>query len=156
MSKNLVIAVILAIALGVTGFVVFSTLRRSSPATSTTLQNVTPTEEDIQKNTSVTVEVTESSAKDNTIVLSLGDLKSAYAGLTYEITYESNGILKGVNSGSKPLDITNQESWDRDVYLGTCSKNVCKPDVGVTTVSVSLEFTDIDGMKTQFSQDYPL
>jgi hypothetical protein len=156
MNKNAVIAIVLAIALGGTGFVVFKTLRQSMQPSNINSEQPSPTEEQFEQNTQVSVDVVESSSEANTIVLKVGSLESKYSNISYEVTYESNGIVKGVNSGSKPLDISNQAKWSRDIYLGTCSKNVCKPDVGVTKVTVSLEFTDNDGKKTQFSKDFPL
>lgn len=110
----------------------------------------------IEKNTDVTVSVSKDSGKANTIVLRVGSLSKKYSGVEYEITYDSEGLIKGVNSGSKLIDVADQESFERDVYLGTCSRNVCKPDTGVTSVSVVLQFTDTNGKKSQFTQDFPL
>ena len=76
--------------------------------------------------------------------------------VAYELSYESQGLIKGVNSGSKPIDTTDKDSFEREVYLGTCSKNDCKPDVGVTKISVVLEFTDKDGKRSQYSKDFEL
>ena len=73
-----------------------------------------------------------------------------------ELTYESEGLIKGVNSGSKPINISNKDSYSKDIYLGTCSRNVCRADTGVTSVSVALEFTDINQNKSQFSGDFDL
>jgi hypothetical protein len=74
----------------------------------------------------------------------------------YELTYESQGLIKGVDSGSSAIDVTGKDTFERDIYLGTCSRNVCKPDPGVTKVSVVLKFTDKSGQKSQFSKDYDL
>ena len=76
--------------------------------------------------------------------------------VAYELTYESQGLVKGVNSGSKPIDVAGKDSFEREVYLGTCSRNVCKSDGGVKSVSVVLEFTGESGKKSQFSKEYPL
>ena len=156
MNKNVIIGIVLAVALGITGFVVFKTMRKTTPDTSSQQASISPTEEQVQQNTSVSVDVSQSQAKANTIILTVGSLGSNYTGLSYEITYESKGIMKGVTSGNTPLDISGKDTWSKEVYLGTCSKNDCKPDVGVTKVSVSLEFTDTSGNKTQFSKDFPL
>jgi hypothetical protein len=65
-------------------------------------------------------------------------------------------VGKGVTSGSKALDVTGEDSFEREIYLGTCSKNVCKPDLGVTKVALVLEFTDKDAKKSQFSKEFEL
>lgn len=109
----------------------------------------------VETNTEVKVDLTKSK-EANTVVLKVDNLQNKYTELEYEVTYDSAGLIKGVNSGSKPIDIANQGSFSRDVYLGTCSKNVCKPDTGVTKVSVVLQFTDTSGKKSQFSEEYPL
>lgn len=126
-------------------------------------KNVTPTPADqfmdltnTVENTEVEVAVTTSSAKENTVIVTASKLASKYSGVAYEVTYETNGTFQGVNSGTKPIDVTGKETFERDVYLGTCSRNVCKPHTGVTSVSVVLQFTDTDGNKSQVSKDFPL
>lgn len=96
------------------------------------------------------------SAKANTVVLSASGLKGNINSVGYELSYDSQGLIKGVQSGSKPIETVGKDTFEREVYLGTCSKNDCKPDVGVTKVSVVLEFTDKDGKKSQFSKDFDL
>ena len=94
--------------------------------------------------------------KPNTVVLTAKGLAGKYASVAYELTYESGGLIKGVNSGSKPIETAGQNEFEREVYLGTCSRNVCKPVLGVTKVSVVLEFTGEDGKKSQFSKEFEL
>lgn len=99
--------------------------------------------------------VTWSKAKDNTIVLSISGLKSGYTTVAYEISYDTQGVVQGVTT--KPLDITGKDTFTRDdIYLGTCSKNVCRPHTGVKKVSVVLEFTDTSGKKSQLTKDFDL
>lgn len=105
---------------------------------------------------SVMVDVRMSKAKPNTVVLSVKGLAAKYASVAYELTYESQGLIKGVNSGSKPIETAGEDEFEREVYLGTCSRNVCKPDTGVTKVSVVLEFTDVSGAKSQFTKEFEL
>ena len=104
----------------------------------------------------VTVMVAKSRNRDNTVVLSVNGLSAKFEALSYELTYESQGLVKGVNSGSKPLAVAGKDAFQREVYLGTCSRNVCKPDGGVKSVSVVLEFTNASGKKSQFSKEYDL
>ena len=105
---------------------------------------------------SVIVEAALSRAKPNTVILSVKRMGSKYSSVAYELTYESQGLIKGVNSGSKPIETAGKDTFEREVYLGTCSRNVCKPDSGVSKVSVVLEFTGTDGKRSQFSKEYEL
>ncbi|MBI5613819.1 hypothetical protein HY947_02755 [Candidatus Gottesmanbacteria bacterium] len=105
---------------------------------------------------SILVNATSSKTKDNTVVLTASGLAGKVSLVAYEMTYESGGLVKGVNSGSKPIETMGKDSFEREVYLGTCSKNVCKPDGGVNKISVVMEFTDGNGKKSQFSKDFPL
>jgi len=105
---------------------------------------------------SIVVAAAFSKAKDNTVVLTVSALGGKYTTVGYELTYDSQGLIKGVNSGSKPVEVAGQDGFEREVYLGTCSRNVCKPDLGVTKVTVVMEFTDTSGKKSQFSKDFDL
>lgn len=153
MNKKNLLYVGLAALLLISGVVVYKTV--SSPKPPAVVE-----EEEVevlpQADASIVVDVAESRAKANTIILSVLGLASKYATVAYEITYESKGLIKGVNSGSKPIEVAGEDGFEREVYLGTCSRNVCKPDAGVTAVSVVLEFTDTTGKRSQFSKEYEL
>jgi len=153
-NKVVVIGVILVILLGVTGFAVYKVL---VPSTAKTVVK----EEEIVEilppvDASVVVDVVKSKTADNTVVMTATGLAGKMISVAYELTYDSQGLIKGVNSGSKPTDVAGKDKFERDIYLGTCSRNVCKPDAGVKKVSVVLEFTDKDGKKSQFTKDYDL
>jgi len=131
--------------------------RSSKPNSNTQVQaEPTPEEEYPTVDSSVSVTVEKSRVAANTVVISASGLSKKYTSVEYELTYESNSLIKGVNSGAKPLDVTGKDTFERDVYLGTCSRNVCTPDPGVTSVSVVLRFTDTDGNKSQFTKEYTL
>ena len=151
-KKNLLFAGLAALLL-ITGVVVYKTV--SSPP------KAVPVEEEKvevlpQMDASVVVNVTESRTKANAIVLAVSGLDGKYASVAYEITYDSEGLIKGVNSGSKPIEVAGEDGFEREIYLGTCSRNVCKPDTGVTSVSLVLELTDTAGKRSQFSGEFPL
>jgi len=117
----------------------------------------TPIEETLKEvDSSVQVNLAKSSSKENTVVITVGGLSRRYVSIGYELQYESGGVGKGVTSGSKPLDVTDKETFEREIYLGTCSKNVCKPDLGVIKVDLVLEFTDTANTRTQFSKTFDL
>jgi len=143
----------LAVLLLGTGFVVYKAVLGPGPQTT---QNAFPTPVPIpQVDSSVTVTLTKST-KPNSIDLTVSNLNGKYSTVGYEFSYESKGLIKGVNSGSSPLDVAGKGEFSREVYLGTCSRSVCTPDVGVTAVSIALEFTDTRGSKSQFSKDFDL
>jgi hypothetical protein len=152
-KKYLLIAGVLCLFLVGTGILVYRSLY---PPEAPRVVEEEPQESIPPADPSITVALAWKKGEDNTVTLSVENLDSKYAFVAYELTYESGGLIKGVNSGSKPIDVSGESSFERDVYFGTCSRNVCKPDPGVTKVSVVLEFTDTDGNKTQFSKEFDL
>jgi len=156
MNKKIIIGVVaaLVILLGVTGFVVYKTLfGQAKPAV---VQQDEVVDIEPQVASSIIVDAKKSTKADNTVVISVSGMAEKMSTVGYELTYDSKGLIKGVNSGGKPLDVTGKDTFERDVYMGTCSRNVCTPDGGVTKVSVALEFTDTQGKKSQFSKDFEL
>ncbi len=151
-NKTAVLLVALAILLAATGIVVYKMV--SAPKTPQPTADE-PVEILPQVDASVSVNLTKSKAKDNTLVLSISGLGSKYTKVAYEISYESQGTTQGVTS--QPLDVSGKDSFVRDdIYMGTCSRNVCRPHLGVKKVSLVLEFTDTSGKKSQFTKDYDL
>ncbi len=152
MPKNVVIGIFIVLAV-ISGAVVYKTVLSPKPAKPVVEEQ--PQETLPQVDASVQVDVAKSKTKDNTVVLSVSGLASRYTLIRYELSYDSQGITQGVTS--KPLDVGGKDSFVRDdIYLGTCSRNVCRPHLGVKKVSVVLEFTDTSGKKSQFSKDYTL
>lgn len=153
MKNRLPIVVIgLGVLLGLTGFLVWRTL--SIPRTPQEPQEEVVQEdlEPIDPNIKVDVRT----VKANIIVIAVSGMGGKVASVSYEVTYESQGIIQGVNSGSKPIETAGQDSFEREVYLGTCSRNVCRPHPGVKSVTVVLEFHNASGKKSQFSQEYEI
>ncbi len=151
-NKNIVVALI-AVLLLAGAFTVFKAL--SKPKVENVIVEDKPIEELEPLDPAVIVDLTKSRAKDNTVVLSINGLGSKYTSVSYELSYESQSIVQGVTS--KPLDVSGKESFVRDdIYLGTCSRNVCRPHAGVKKISVALEFTSLPGKKSQFSKDFDL
>ena len=153
MKNKLPIVVIgFGVLLGLTGFLVWRTLS-SSPKPQEVVEEIA--QEDLEPiDPAIKVDVT--TAKANTIVISVTGMGGKVTSVSYEVTYESAGIIQGVNSGSKPIETAGQDSFEREVYLGTCSRNVCRPHPGVKSVTVVLEFHNASGKKSQFSKDYDL
>ncbi len=159
MDKTKILLGALGLGLVATAIVVFFTVKN----TRTSQQSVgeTPAEEEgidelPPAPDSISVGVGMSKTEPNTVVITAKGLGGMMRSVAYELTYESEGLIKGVNSGSKPIDVTKEDSFTRSVYLGTCSRNVCRPDPGVTRVSLVLQFTDTDGKRSQFSGEFTL
>lgn len=153
-NKTTVLIVILVLLLGITGAIVYKALGnkgQTAPAAEEEIVTVLP-----PVDASVTVNVKKSTSAENTVVMEAAGLAGKMVSIGYELSYESQGLVKGVNSGSKPIDVSGKDTFERDIYLGTCSRNVCKPDTGITKVSVVLEFTGKDGKKSQFTKDFDL
>ena len=151
-KTGLIIAGIVVVLLLGTGFTVYKAVFSQKPAA--------PVEE-IKDETlpltdaAISVDITKSKVKDNTLVLTVSGLGSNYSTLAYEISYETQGVLQGVTS--KALDLSGKDTFVRDdIYLGTCSGKVCRPHTGVQKISLVIEFTDSSGEKSQFSKDYTL
>lgn len=151
-NKKIVIALIVVLLLA-GGFFTFRSF--SKPKEDKVVVEEKPIEELESLDAAVVVDLTKSRVKDNTVVLSINGLGSKYTSVSYELSYESQSIVQGVTS--KPLDVSGKDSFVRDdIYLGTCSRNVCRPHAGVKKISVALEFTSLSGKKSQFSKDYEL
>ncbi len=150
---GLIIAGVVALLL-ITGVVVYKSVFSGKPGVTT--------QEEVQQldlptvDSSISVNLTKSKTEANTVVISVKGMGGTMSTIAYELTYDSEGLIKGVNSGSKPADVAGQDVFERPIYLGTCSRNVCKADKGVSKVTLNLVFTDTSGKQSQFSKDYTL
>ena len=155
-NKMMIICGILAVLLIGTGIVVYKVVA-PKPAPKVAQTDTVSLEDTLPPaDPSIKVDVKLSPSKANTVVMTASGLAGKIANVGYELSYDSKGISKGVTSGSTPIDTTGKDTFIREIYLGTCSKNDCTPDVGVTKVSVVLKFTDTAGKQSQFSKDYAL
>jgi len=145
----LIFIALIVIGVGVVGYTIFKKSSVKPP------EAVVEVEQLAVADSAIVADISWSKVKDNTIVLSISGLKGNYTTVAYEISYETLGVVQGVTT--KPLDITGKDTFTRDdIYLGTCSRNVCRPHTGVKKVSVVLEFTDTSGKKSQLSKDFDL
>lgn len=147
-----VIIVVLVILAGASGLVLYKTVFAPKPAPQVTEQ--APSETLPTVDASVQVSILKSTAQANAVTLSVKGIAGKMKTIEYELTYDSRGITQGAMA--RPIDVSGKDTFERDIYLGTCSKNVCTPHLGVTKVSLTLVFTDVSGKKSQFSKDYPL
>lgn len=149
-----IIFVLLGLLLGGSGFVVYKSIA-PAPKIAQVVEEESPIDALEPLDPAIVVDVSRSRIKDNTVVLSVEGLGGKVRTVAYELSYSSQGIVQGVTS--KPLDVSGKDSFVRDdIYLGTCSRNVCRPHLGVKSVSAVLEFTNASGRKSQFSKEYEL
>ncbi len=151
-----IVLVVLLLFVGIIGggIAIYRTIIGPSSSQTTQKEEESPSTL-LPVNTSIRVSV-RSSSKPNTIDLVVSNLEKKYQGISYEVTYETKGAFQGVNSGSRPLDVTDKDESVKEVYLGTCSKNVCVPHIGVSSVSVDLILIDTKGKRSRYSQDFPI
>lgn len=71
----------------------------------------------------------------------------------YELIYFSNEISRGV-TGS--IDLGGGTMIEKDLLLGSCSKNVCKYDENVTEGSLSLRFQNSEGKVRKYELAFHL
>lgn len=153
-KKNMLLFVVIGVLLLITGVITYKVWSMSQQAPAIVEDKTM--EEIPQADSSISVLIEKSRSKDNTIILSVKGMGQKINSVGYELTFESSGVIQGVTSGNKPVDVGGKDAFEREIYLGTCSKNVCKAYPGVKQVSLVLEFTDTSGKKSQFSKDYDL
>lgn len=152
-NRMLALYILLAVLVSVSGVIIYKAVAKPKEEVRVEQQEevtLTP----IPADADLVVTAKWSKSAGNTVVLGVDNLNGKYKSVAYELTYDSQGLIKGVNSGSKPIDVIGKDSFQREIYLGTCSRNVCRPDVGIKQVSIVLEFIASDGQKSQFSKDF--
>ena len=153
MNKKIGIIIgVLVVLLLITGFVVYKAVFSGAPAPVTST-DITPTAV-APVDSSISVDLVKSTTAANTVNISAKGMNGKMNSVSYELSYESQGVMQGVTGTS--VDVSGKDTFERDLYLGTCSKNVCTPHLGVSKVSLVLVFTDTSGKESQFSKDYTL
>ncbi len=150
-KQYIVVSIPVVIALAIIGG--FLVMKNSKPAPKP-VETVEEVVEDVvtEADSSIEVKLTKSTAKANTMVLEVANLKNGYQKVSYELSYDTEGVIQGVTS--RPVDVAGTDTFTRDdIYLGTCSKNVCRPHTGVKKITLVLEFTATDGKKSQLTKD---
>ena len=84
-----------------------------------------------------------------------------YKEFEYEISYDAQSteepgqIITQGSASKEPIVVTDKD-FSREILLGTCSKNVCKYDKGVTSVKTVLRLTDNQGKTKLWEKEFPL
>jgi hypothetical protein len=70
------------------------------------------------------------------------------------ILYEAEGLIKGVNSGSTPIEVPASGVVKREIDFGTCSSGVCRYDKDIGAITLVIRFNTSSGPKI-FKKEYP-
>ena len=93
-------------------------------------------------------------ADNKAVNLSVGGIPKGTESIEYELSYDTSaGLPKGALGKIKLTG--SEKAIDREILLGTCSRNVCKYDEGVTKIDLVLRFNTRDG-SSQFQKSYDL
>jgi len=115
-----------------------------SPTTSIALSEVS---EDVEVNLT-------SRYDKKAVILTISQIAPETTSIDYELSYETaKGLPRGV-LGTLHLK-GGEEKAEREILLGTCSRNVCVYDEGVKKVNLVLKFNSSSG-SSQFQKEYEL
>lgn len=71
------------------------------------------------------------------VFLKIASFPAQLSTIEYELNYEAKEGPRGVLG---TINYKNENSIQREILLGTCSKNVCRYDEGVTKVTLTIVF----------------
>lgn len=94
-----------------------------------------------------------SKADKRNVILTVTNIPSGTSSIEYELTYNTGAGLPKGSLGK--IETAGKSSLEREILLGTCSKNTCSYDTGVTQVSLVLKFNSADGA-SQYTNEFPL
>lgn len=80
------------------------------------------------------------------LVLSASSANTASV-ISYELTYDSNGVAQGVVGAIRPTASTAKA----ELYFGTCSAGVCRPHTNLSNMKLSVISTLNSGQKIKRS-----
>jgi len=81
-------------------------------------------------------------ADKHEVTLEVKEIKNANS-IEYELTYLSKGLSRGVVG---TINLNGETSITRKILLGTCSRNVCKYDEGITEGMLTLRLRGPEGV----------
>ena len=87
------------------------------------------------------------------VILTVSNIPEGTQGIEYELSYlTGEGLPKGALG---KISLQSEKEVERDILLGTCSKNTCTYDSGVTSIKLVLIF-NLPGGDRKFIKEYPL
>ncbi len=147
----ILVPVLLIVVLGGFFFLKSRSASPGGPAPTTTPQSGFTVPEAQEKG----VEVSLTPRYDNkAVILKVDKLPADVTSVEYELAYEAKGGLPRGVLGK--IEVKSQGTILREILLGTCSRNVCVYDEGVTKVKLTLKFNKSSAPSTGFSQEYEL
>lgn len=150
MKNKKILTIITILVIIITGLLIFRTKRGGGGEVSPT---PTPTVALPPVDESVDISLTPRSDK-KAVILKIGQIPQGTTSVDYELSYETGeGLPRGV-LGTIHLK-EEEEEIEREILLGTCSRNVCVYDKGVEKVNLVLKFNFPDG-SSQFQKEYEL
>lgn len=155
MTKKAVL-VFIPIVVILIGLFVFLRVRSTQTTTQTNPQSAPKKSFTLPENLEKEAEIDLAPRFDKKAVnLKISKIPEGVSVVEYELAYEAKGGLPRGVLGKIEVK-SGQTTILREILLGTCSKNVCVYDEGVTKVSLTLKFTRIAGQSTGFTQEYQL
>jgi len=147
-KKTLIAAVVVLLVVLVGGLLVVRGSNKSQPVASPTPKNLDLPDVD------PAVAVDLKAAKDNrSVVLTVSNIPPGTETIEYELSYlTGEGLPKGALG---KISLGGESEVERDILFGTCSRNTCTYDTGVTSVKLVLVFNHPDG-DSKFVKNYPL
>jgi len=147
MKKTTILIIIILIVMLIAGGFIFSkTLSNKGPKATPT---PTPKENIIETipNDSLNIKLEPRYDKKAVTIITEGLLEKGFKEFEYEISYDTEDGLTQGSFSREPITITNNP-FEREILLGTCSKNVCKYDKGVKNIKLTFRLKD-NGGKTK-------
>ena len=88
------------------------------------------------------------------VILKIAKIPDGVTSIDYELTYETEeGLPRGVLGTIRLQE--GERRVEREIILGTCSRNVCVYDTGVEKVNLVLKFNSPQG-SFHFQKEYKL
>jgi len=144
MKKTNIIALVVFLVLGIIGSLFFLIFKNKKSSSSSVRPTPTPQQimEELSAEELPLVWLIPSASKHE-VTLEIKNIKNTTS-LEYELTYLSKEIPRGV-VGTISLK-EGETSITRKILLGTCSRNVCKYDEGVTGGTLTLRLRGPEGL----------
>lgn len=155
----LILIIVVLIILGA-GLIFAKQMNNKGPAATPT---PAPEQNVLEKIKEDSLEVTFTPRSDNrAFTLEIKNLKEKdYSSFEYEVSYDAESseepgqIITQGSASREPIVVTGDD-FSREILLGTCSKNVCKYDKGVTSVKVTLRLTTTAGKTHLWEKEFSL
>ena len=144
MKKTTAIILVVFLGLGIIGGLFFLAFKNKKNSSSSLKPTPTPQQimEELSAEELPLVWLTPSADKHE-VTLEIKNIKNT-SSVEYELTYLSKGITRGV-LGTVNLK-EGESSITRKILLGTCSRNVCRYDEGVTGGTLTLRLRGSEGL----------